>query len=150
MQKLIQTKSAISEQPIKQRIDWFLDTYAKLGKPITRAQAKHLMNSDAKAKIWVNNEYTVMHYEGRDADFAVVNRSLKGQCDYISIRNNTRTPCRNWEDFQRIKNQLVGPERWGIEIYPTDEMLVNDCHQYHIFVLPEGITQPFDIKGDYS
>jgi len=43
-----------------------------------------------------------------------------------------------WADYQRIKNEVCGPDREGVEFYPRDRDLRDHGNGYHIWVLPEG------------
>lgn len=52
---------------------------------------------------------------------------------HLSIRRQDRQPCRDWRDFQRIKNQLAGPEWEAMEIYPAESRLVDMANQYHLW-----------------
>lgn len=38
-----------------------------------------------------------------------------------------------WADFQRIKNELLGAEWEGVEIYPAEADKVNEADMYHLF-----------------
>lgn len=51
---------------------------------------------------------------------------------WLSIHRLDRAPCRDWRDFQRIKNQLVGAECEGIELYPAESRLVDAANEYHV------------------
>ena len=53
-----------------------------------------------------------------------------------------RSATHDWRHLQRIKNELCGPEREAIELYPAESRLVDTNNQYHLFVLPEGFTMP--------
>jgi hypothetical protein len=61
-----------------------------------------------------------------------------GPVTHLSIKRIDREPVTDWRDKQEIKNQLCGPEREGIEIYPAESRLVDGANQYHLWVLPEG------------
>ena len=52
---------------------------------------------------------------------------------HLSIRRQDREPCRDWRDFQRIKNQLCGPEWTGVELYPAESRKVDGANQYHLW-----------------
>jgi hypothetical protein len=52
---------------------------------------------------------------------------------HLSIRRQDRAPVRDWRDFQRIKNQLCGPEWTGVEIYPAESVKVDGANQYHLW-----------------
>lgn len=62
---------------------------------------------------------------------------------WLSIRRNDRKAIRDWRHFQRIKNELAGAEREGIEIFPPESSLVDGANQYHLWILPEGESTPF-------
>jgi len=78
--------------------------------------------------------------------YTVVKSLLESEEDgavHLSIRQNQRKAVRDWRHFQRIKNELVGPEREGIEVFPPESNLVDTANQYHLFVYPEGMSSPF-------
>jgi hypothetical protein len=52
---------------------------------------------------------------------------------HLSIRDNERTAKHDWRDFQRIKNQIIGPEAELVEVYPRESQLVDLSNQYHLF-----------------
>lgn len=77
---------------------------------------------------WSNDKYVVTvrdlkPLEGSDAP----------EGKHISIRRQDRKPCQDWRDFQRIKNQLAGPEWEAIELYPAESRLVDGANQYHLW-----------------
>ena len=116
---------------------------ADAGHPITRKKAKQVLAEEMKADIWANDTYTVLCRSGADADGVVQIEEFKGKCTYLSIRRNDREPVDSWRDFQEIKNQICGPEREGLQIYPAESRLADNANQYHLFVMPEGATIPF-------
>ena len=61
---------------------------------------------------------------------------------HLSIRNTARTAIRDWRHFQRIKNEICGPEREAIELYPAESRLIDEANQYHLWVFPEGMNLP--------
>ena len=65
---------------------------------------------------------------------------------HLSIRHQQRKAIRDWRHFQRIKNELAGPQREAIEIFPPEAYLVDGANQYHLFVLAMGDTTPFTWK----
>lgn len=112
------------------------------GFPISREKAKKILNEELKAQMWVNDTYTVMFREGKDADQFVMIEDWKGKCAYLSIRRNDREPVDSWRDFQEMKNQLCGPNREAVQLYPAEDRLADTANQYHVWVLPEGIMFP--------
>lgn len=81
----------------------------------------------AKGELWMNSTYTV---DRRDmgADGA------GGRVVWLSIKRNDREPCKDWRDFQKIKNQLCGREAEGVELYPAESRVVDTANQYHLWV----------------
>ena len=52
---------------------------------------------------------------------------------HLSIRDNERTPRHDWRDFQRIKNEILGPEYELMELYPRESHLVDLSNQFHLW-----------------
>jgi hypothetical protein len=52
---------------------------------------------------------------------------------HLSIRDNERTAKHDWRDYQRIKNEIVGPEMEMVEMYPRESHLVDYANQYHLW-----------------
>lgn len=81
--------------------------------------------------LWKNDRYTVhvLRFEGEGP----------GGCAIVqlSIRRNDRAPARDWRDFQRIKNQLVGPECEAVELYPAESRVVDTANQFHLWVVAD-------------
>ena len=57
---------------------------------------------------------------------------------HLSIKRVDGAACHDWRDFQRIKNELAGPEAEAVELYPAESRLVDGANQYHLFVLLKG------------
>jgi len=54
---------------------------------------------------------------------------------HLSIKANDKRCVRDWRDMQRIKNELVGPEAEGLELYPAESRLMDEANQFHIYCL---------------
>jgi hypothetical protein len=77
--------------------------------------------------LYHNNRYHVFY-----AKFP--NRDPEGpDVIHLSIRNNDRSPVRDWRDLQRIKNELVGPEVEMVELFPRESQLVDTSNQFHLW-----------------
>lgn len=61
-----------------------------------------------------------------------------GELTHLSIRRLDREPCHDWRELQRIKNELVGPECEGLELYPAESRLTDTSNQYHLWVINTG------------
>lgn len=51
----------------------------------------------------------------------------------LSIRRLDREYIRDWRDLQRIKNEILGPEAEGIEIFPAESRLNDTANQYFMW-----------------
>lgn len=60
-----------------------------------------------------------------------------GPMVHLSIKRNDRNTIRDWRHLQRIKNELVGPECEGVELYPAESRLVDAANQYHLWVFTD-------------
>lgn len=74
-------------------------------------------------KVWKTDLYHVMYDQ---------------PSDYVSWRHvrvlrRDRHPIHSWADMQEIKNFVLGPNTWGIEIYPPVDRLIDGSHTYHIW-----------------
>ena len=61
---------------------------------------------------------------------------------HLTFKRNDRAAVRDWRHFQAIKNEVAGPEREAVEIYPPESELVDAANEYHLWVLPEGSWSP--------
>jgi len=64
---------------------------------------------------------------------------------HLSFKRNDRAAVRDWRHFQAIKNEVAGPEREAIEIFPPESELVDGANEYHLWVLPEGQWSPLGL-----
>jgi hypothetical protein len=73
-------------------------------------------------EVWMNETYQVN-----------VRRGDVGDLVHLSIKRRDKQPVTDWRDKQAMKNQLVGPECEGIELYPAESRLVDGANQYHLW-----------------
>jgi len=90
------------------------------------------------SKIWKNDVYQV----------AV--RKRGANLVHLSIKRIDRGTIHDWRDLQEIKNQLVGPECEGVELYPAESRLVDTANQYHIWCSTDPKFRfPFGFDGRF-
>ncbi|MCZ8516830.1 hypothetical protein O9H85_31595 [Paenibacillus filicis] len=82
-----------------------------------------------------------------DGKYAVMTRTIEtewGTIEHACMRNavNSDIP---WAEKQRIKNELFGPDRTAIEVFPAEVDLVDEANMYHIWILPRGMKLPFGL-----
>ena len=88
----------------------------------TRQEAKQAYNSIQNAKVYQSDHY-IVHVEKKDLGWI-----------HLSIRNADGSSRHDWRDFQEIKNTLVGRENEGIELYPAESRMLDECNQFHLWV----------------
>jgi len=82
----------------------------------------------------------------RNSRYQVIVRDREspwGTITHLSIRRLDRQPMHDWRVMQRIKNEVLGEEREGVELFPAESRLVDTSNQYHLWVLPAGMHFPF-------
>ncbi len=91
-------------------------------------------------ELWANNLFTVA--------VALVPSPFAGwpEMKHLSIKRNDRKPARDWRLFQKIKNEVCGPETEAVEIFPAESRLVDGANQYHLWVVPPGAQFPFGFQ----
>ncbi len=50
-----------------------------------------------------------------------------------------------WAEKQQIKDELFGSNRAAIEVYPTEDRMVNTADVYHLWVFDKKFRMPFGI-----
>ena len=65
----------------------------------------------------------------------------------LAIVNFDESARHDWRDFQRIKNELVGPEAEAFEIYPAESRLLDPSNCFFLWVLPRGDRIPVGSAG---
>jgi hypothetical protein len=96
-----------------------------------------MTSSRWRAECYRNNRYSVQITD-EPTDWGLV--------VHLWIRRHDGDAARSWADLQRIKDELVGPDRVAIEVFPASSDLVDQANMYHLWVLPEGIELPFGLR----
>lgn len=108
------------------------------GAYLTEEQQQRILMTGNKLPVAClkNSRYEVWIYEHKsDKGYPTITQ--------LSIKRLDKEPIRCWRDLQRIKNEVLGPNIEGVELYPSEERLVDTSNQFHIFCLPGGMYFPF-------
>jgi hypothetical protein len=101
------------------------------GRGFTEEQVRTQIAQVQEDEIWLNNLYQV-HLR------RIANPDPEGPpLVHLSIRRRDRKAARDWRDFQRIKNQLVGAECEAVELYPAESRLVDSANQFHLWAVAD-------------
>lgn len=87
-----------------------------------------------EAEVWLNNRYQVIRM--------LLSAPGADRVWHLSVKRLDKEVMHDWRDLQRIKNELVGPEAEGVELYPADSRLVDTANQYHLWCF-EDFRFPF-------
>jgi hypothetical protein len=60
----------------------------------------------------------------------------------LAIRNKDQSAKHDWREFQRIKNELLGPEEEAVELYPAESRLTDTKNEFHLWCI-RGMQFPF-------
>jgi len=60
-----------------------------------------------------------------------------GKWAMIGIHSEDGAPRHDWRDFQNIKNDLVGPDWEAIELYPSEDRLIDPSNYYMLWCAPK-------------
>lgn len=86
---------------------------------------------------YVNSRYQVWKQEvPSDAEGALT-------LYHLTIKRHDGAPVRDWEDVQRIKTELIGPECEGVEMYPAESRRIYENDACHLWVFESGYKFPF-------
>jgi hypothetical protein len=97
------------------------------------------MRDRLEAKVFLNDVYQC----------SVEDHSVPGfpEMWHLSIKRLDREACKDWRDFQQIKNEVIGPDHEAVELYPAESRVVDVANQYHLFVLKDpGLRFPFGFQ----
>ena len=98
----------------------------------------------------VSSEAALAMLEGYDTqcrffvnDLYQVQVKPVGDYLHLNIRRRDGGMFKDWRHFQQIKNEIAGPEREAVELYPAESRLVDTTNKWHLWVLPEGAQTGF-------
>lgn len=80
------------------------------------------------SRIFVNNKYEVV---AKEVTTAI------GDMIQLSIHRIDQDYLVDWRDLQRIKNELIGPEAEGVELFPAESRLVDGSNLSIMYVLKQ-------------
>jgi hypothetical protein len=68
---------------------------------------------------------------------------------HLMITGHDKAPCHDWQVFQTIKNEIVGPQYEAVEIYPARSRLMDRENKYHLRTRGPRITRmcPSDLRS---
>lgn len=107
--------------------------------PLTEEQLTEIANATGQSIV------DVRKVQEQELEFSLVFRNdtyqvmmklmlmNKREWVWLSIKRIDRQPIHDWRDLQQIKNELVGEECEGLELYPAESRKVDTANQYHLW-----------------
>lgn len=117
------------------------DRWAKTPESIAVARAAGVPEDD---EVWWSDRFQVR------VRFVPRSDGSSGTRDglvHLSINSHNRAPVRRWRHLQQIKNEIMGEDRWAVEVFPAEDDLADTSNQYHLWVMPAGETPGFGFRG---
>jgi hypothetical protein len=111
---------------------------------LTREEAKRKLDEyTATCEYWVNDLYQV---QVRQSDnYGLLHLNIR--------RRDGAHDIRDWRHFQRIKNEILGPEAEAVELYPAESRLQDTSNKFHLwgyrshtFRFPIGFEMSRDVR----
>jgi len=110
---------------LAQPAEYFRQYFGKVPGEMERVYfVEKMIQSLAAPYIYVNDTYYV---QVRKAPPVV----------HLNVARHDGRPCTSWKDLQQIKNELIGPENEGVELFPAESRLVDTANQYHLWVMAD-------------
>lgn len=109
---------------------------------LTREGAIKMWHDLVSDPIWLNNIYQVNVRPVAANDWPAM--------IHLSIKRRDKQPIgvEHFRDFQRIKNELVGPDHEAVELYPAEDSLIDSANQYHLWALADSAHRfPFGFRS---
>lgn len=75
--------------------------------------------------------------------YSVFVREIGNDALHVSFHRHDRKAIRDWRHFQAIKNEVAGPERLAVEVFPPESRLVDEANEYHLWVFPPHWEEDF-------
>ena len=120
-------------QPLVKDPDWYRDQKRAEVAETVRAKfpdiSDEALDDLISDETWGNDRYTVsVHLLDGDRDGFVE----------LAVHNHNRTPHVPWRHLQQIKNEVLGPDREAVQLFPAEDRLVDTANEYWLYVYPVG------------
>lgn len=137
MKKFTEVKQVFHSKEVIEKIkEHFFKTHPNISEEVFNESLK----KESEGKVFKNDIYQVIIHE------AEVSPGFP-EMIWLSIRRLDREPVKDWRDMQTIKNELVGQENEGVELYPAESFLVDTSNQYHMWVFKDSnLRFPFGMR----
>ena len=113
----------VDTQPPQEQVNQLIEDMLKIS-TMKRKEARQVIEDRVTLPRYVNDKYRV----------TVDNRN---DVVHLSISRVDGSSTHDWRELQEIKNQLVGQDCEGLELYPAESRKVDLANQTHLWVLKD-------------
>lgn len=115
--------------------------------PFDEAALRAGIEAELRTPIFKNWQYQVARKEQDTGQTREDGRAGTAKLVHLSIKRLDQKPARDWRDLQRIKNELLGPGCEAVELFPSEERLVDLANQTHLWGFDDPTFRfPFGFK----
>ena len=100
--------------------------------------AEHYQMTEAEARAFLADYHHRCRYFVNDL-YQIQAEEYAPGCLHLNIRRRDGGMFKDWRHFQQIKNEIAGPEREAVELYPAESRKVDTSNKWHLWVQPEGV-----------
>ena len=93
---------------------------------LTRELLDQCPSSPKPDKFYQNSRYVVFWFTTTIENHTLIR---------LTIRNKDHSAKHDWREFQRIKNELLGPDEEAAELYPAESRLMDTKNEFHLWCL---------------
>lgn len=97
-------------------------------------------------QIWHNDTYQVLVRFCYPKGWDEPGGDKRPVVRHLSIHRHDRHAVHDWRHLQQIKNEVVGEDAYGMELYPPEARLVDTANEYHLWVWPPGFDFGFGLS----
>lgn len=128
-----------------------LEHYENTSVPDVRATARRMVRAAKKAgqklpfSAALRNAQKVADDEIWMNDLVQINVDRVHFAPWVHLshkRRGSKEPVRLWREGLQMKDQIVGREAEGLELYPRESRLVDTSNQFHLWIAPGGFQIP--------
>lgn len=95
-------------------------------------------------KAWTSAIYAVQLHE-RPQDHCIDPDGRRLQVKWLAVSRHDGMSTFPWGHLQRIKNELVGPDRLAVQVFPPVDEVVDSANMAHLWVYPLGFQLGFTL-----
>ena len=103
---------------------------------LTFEKVKEIIVKEMKdVPIFLNDKYQVQIREAKWGEHLPKEQQM--DMIWLSIKRIDKESIHDWRELQQIKNEIVGEKNEAIEIYPSEDRIVDTANQYHLWVFKD-------------